>query len=65
MNKNDYAATRIFLKGLSIVALLGSFLGSFVLTCLALLTPLRPSRLQENGTADMKHWYKNWRIIIL
>lgn len=42
MNKNDYAATRIFLKGFSIVALLGSFLGSFVLTCLALLTPLRP-----------------------
>ena len=42
MNKNDYAATRIFLKGLSIVALLVSFLGSFVLTCLALLTPLRP-----------------------
>ena len=42
MNKNDYAATRISLKGFSIVALLGSFLGSFVLTCLALLTPLRP-----------------------
>ena len=42
MNKNDYAATRIFLKGLSIVALLVSFLSSFVLTCLALLTPLRP-----------------------
>lgn len=42
MNKNDYAAKRIFLKGFSIVALLGSFLGSFVLTCLALLTPLRP-----------------------
>ena len=42
MNKNDYAAKRIFLKGLSIAALLGSFLGSFVLTCLALLTPLRP-----------------------
>ena len=42
MNKNDYAATRIFLKGFSIVALLGSFLGSFILTCLALLAPLRP-----------------------
>lgn len=42
MNKNDYAAKRIFLKVLSIVALLGSFLGSFVLTCLALLAPLRP-----------------------
>ena len=42
MNKNDYVAMKIFLRGVSIVALLGSFLGSFVLTCLALVTPLRP-----------------------
>jgi hypothetical protein len=49
MNKNDYAATRIFLKGFSIVALPGSFLGSFVFTCLALLAPLRP---YDDGSQD-------------
>lgn len=42
MNKKRLCREKIFLKGFSIVALLGSFLGSFVLTCLALLTPLRP-----------------------
>lgn len=49
MNKNDYVAMKIFLRGVSIVALLGSFLGSFVFTCLALLAPLRP---YDDGSQD-------------
>lgn len=49
MNKNDYVAMKIFLRGVSIVALLGSFLGSFIFTCLALLAPLRP---YDDGSQD-------------
>ena len=49
MNKNDYVAMKNFLRGVSIVALLGSFLGSFVFTCMALLAPLRP---YDDGSQD-------------